>query len=112
MLQVLFDQVWIVGFRQAESFCHAFYMGINDHAGLAEGVAQYDIRGFSADAWQGEQLFHRARDPSLEAIGHGLAAGDEVFRFVLEETGGTNQLFQFRKIGHSHFHRCSIPLKE
>jgi hypothetical protein len=93
----LFDQVWIVRFRQAEPFCHAFHMGIDDDGRLAEGVAEYDICGFSADAWQGDQL-SIVRGTCAEALGHGFAAGDEMFRFVLKETGGTNEFFEFRRL--------------
>ena len=87
-------------------------MGIDDDAGLAEGVAEYDICGFSADTRQGDQLFHRTRDLCAEALGHGFAAGDEMFRFVLKEAGGTNEFFEFREVGRSHFSRGWIPLKE
>ncbi len=73
-------------------------MGIDDDTGLAEGISENDIRGLSADARQGDQFLHRVRDLFAEALGHGFAAGDEMFRFVLKETGGTNELFEFRKI--------------
>ena len=43
LLQVLFDQVWIVGSGQAESLCHAFHMGINDDTGLAEGIPETEL---------------------------------------------------------------------
>ena len=87
-------------------------MGIDDDAGLVEGIPEHDIRSFSADAWQGDQLIHRMRDLSAEALGHGSAAGDEVFRFVLKETGGTNELFDFREIGRSQICRLPISPKE
>ena len=94
----MFDQVWIVGSGQTESLRHALHVGIDDNTGLAEGIPENDIRGLSADARQGDQFLHRVRDLFAEALGHGFAAGDEMFRFVLKETGGTNELFEFRKI--------------
>jgi len=112
LLQVLFDQVWIVGSGQTESLRHALHMGIDDDTGLAEGIPENDIRGLSADARQGDQFFHRVRDLFAEALGHGFAAGDEMFRFVLKETGGTNELFEFRKISRSQLCRLPIPPKE
>ena len=108
----MFDQVWIVGPGQAESLCHAFHVGIDDDTGPAEGVPEHDIRGFSANARQGEQLIHRVRDLFAEVLGQDFAAGDEMFGFVLKETSGTNELLEFRKIGRSQLCRLPIPLKE
>ena len=87
-------------------------MGIDDDTGLAEGIPENDIRGLSADARQGNQFLHRVRDLFAEALGHGFAAGDEMLRFVLEETGGTNELFEFRKRSRSQLCRLPIPPKE
>ena len=112
LLQVLFDQVWIVGSGQAESLRHALHVGIDDDTGLAEGIPENDIRGLSADAGQGDQLIHRVRDLFAEALGHGFAAGDEMLRFVLKEAGGTNELFEFWEIGRSQLRRLPIPPKE
>jgi hypothetical protein len=107
-LKVLFHQVWIVGSSQAESLRHTFHMSIDDDARLTEGITKNDIRGFSADARQGDQLFHRVRDLFAEALGYGLATGDKMFRFVLKETGGTNELFEFRKMSCSQL--CRLPI--
>ncbi len=104
----MFDQVWIVGSGQTESLRHAFHMGIDDDTGLAESIPKNDIRGLSADARQGDQLFHRVRNLFAEALGHGFAAGDKMFRFVLKETGGTNELFEFRKMSRSQL--CRLPI--
>jgi hypothetical protein len=65
-------------------------MGIDDDTGLAEGSSEYDIRGLSADARQGDQFFHRMRYLFTETLGHGFSAGDEMLGFIFEETGGTN----------------------
>src|SRR4029077_754605 len=66
------------------------------------------IRGLSADARQGDQLFHRVRHLFTEALGHGFAAGDEMLRFIFKETGGTNELFEFRKMSRSQL--CGLPI--
>ena len=52
------------------------------------------------------------RDLFAEALGHGFAAGDKMFRFVFIETGGTNELFEFRKISRSQLCRMPISPKE
>jgi len=112
VLQVLFDQVWIVGSGQAESLCHALHMGINDDTGLAEGIPENDVRGFSADTRQGDQLIHRVRNLFAETLGHGFSACDKMPRFVLKEAGRTNELFKFRKISLRQLCRVPIPPKE
>jgi hypothetical protein len=112
LLQVLFDQIRIVGSGQAQSLRHALHMGIDHDAWPAEGSPEYDIRGLSSDTRQGDQLFHRVRDLLAEAFGHSFAAGDEMFRLVLEKAGGTNDLFEFRKMSRSQLCRLPIPTKE
>ena len=87
-------------------------MGIDDDTGLPEGGSENDIRGLSADARQGDQLFHRVRNLFTKALGHGFAAGDEMLRFIFEETGGTNELFEFRKMSRSQLCRLPIPSEE
>jgi len=87
-------------------------MGIDYDAWLAEGSSEYDIRGLSSNTRQGDQLFHPVRDLLTEAFGHSFAAGDKMFRLVLEKTGGTNDLFEFRKMSGSQLCRLPIPPKE
>ena len=71
-------------------------MGVDDNAWLTEGISKNDIRGFSTHARQGDQFLQRLRDLFIEAFGHGLAAGNEMFGLILKETGRTNELFDFR----------------
>lgn len=108
----MLDQIRIVRSGQAESLRHALYMGVDNDAGLAEGIPENDIRRFPADTRQGDQLFHRLGDLFTEAFSYGFAAGDEMFRFVLKETGGTNDLFDLRKMSCSQCCRLPIPPKE
>ena len=112
LLQVLFDQVWVVRSSQVESLGHAFDMGIDDNTGLAEGVPQDDICRFSANAGQGDQLLHCMWDFFTETLGDSFAAGHEMLCFILKEAGGTNESFDLSEIGPSHFPRGSIPLEE
>jgi hypothetical protein len=112
LLQVLFDQVWIVRFGQTKSLRYALDMGIDDDTGLAEGSPEYDIRCLPSDAWQCDQFLHRVRDLFPKAFGHGFTAGDKMFCFVFEETSGTNKLFEFRTMSRSHLSRLPIPLEE
>ena len=112
LLKVLFDQVWIVGSRQAESFRHTFHMSIDDDTRLAESISQDHIGRFSADTRQSDQLIHCMWDLSAEAFGHGFSAANKMFRFVLEKTGRTNKLFDFREISRSHLCRFPIPSEE
>jgi hypothetical protein len=112
LLEIPLDKVWIIRSGQAEPLCHPFYMGIDDDARLTEGVPENYIRGFSPDSRQGEQLIHRLRDLSAEALGHGFAACDKVFCFTLKESGGTNELFEFWEISRSQRCRFPVPPKE
>ena len=104
--------VWIVRSGQAESLRNTFHVGIDDDTGLAECIPEHDIRRFSTDARQGGQLVHCVRDLSAKALNHGLAAGDQMFGFILKETGGMNESFEFSEIGRRQRRRCSISLKE
>jgi hypothetical protein len=112
LLKIVFDAVWIIRSSQTESLCHAFYMSIDHDTRLAKGVSEYYIRRFSPDARQGDQRSHCVRNLSAKALGHGFAAGNKMSGFVLEETGGTNELFKFRKIGRSEVCRLPISPKE
>jgi hypothetical protein len=87
-------------------------MGIDDNTGLAEGISKNDIRRLSTDARQGDQLFHPVWDLFAEALGHGFAAGDEMFRLALKKTGRTNDLFDLRKMSRCQLCRLPIPPKE
>ena len=87
-------------------------MGIHNNTWSAEGIAEHDICRFSADTGQGDQFFHRLRYLSGKALGHGLSADDEVFRLVLEETRGANDLFKFKAMRRCQFCRPPISLKE
>jgi hypothetical protein len=83
-------------------------MGIDDNAWLTKGVSKNDIRSLSANARQRNQLIHRARNLFTEALGHSFSTGDEMFRFVLKETGGMNDLFEFRNICRGQL--CRLPV--
>ena len=111
-LKVLFNQIRVVRLRQVEPFRDALDMGIDDDTGLAEDSPENDIRGLSPDAWQGDQFLHRVRDLFAEAVGHGFAAGDEMFRFILKEAGGTNELFEFGKMSRRQLSRLPISPKQ
>ena len=74
LLQVLFDQVWIVRSGQTESLRHALHMGIDDDTGLAEGIPENDIRGLSADARQGDDFSGAKQDAPVGKQGKGFDA--------------------------------------
>lgn len=83
-------------------------MGIDDDTGLAERSPQNDICRLPANARQRDQLLHRMRNLFTEALGHSFAAGDEMFRLILKETRGTNELFEFRRMRRSQL--CWSPI--
>ena len=47
-----------------------------------------------------------------EAFGYRFAAGDKMFCLIFKEAGGTNDLFDIRKMSGCQFCRMPIPLKE
>ncbi len=65
----------------------------------SKGIAQHDIRGLSADARQGRELLHRARDLAAEVLDD-LARGPlDADGFVVVEAAGADvllDLFQIR----------------
>ena len=67
--------------------------------GLPKALPRMTFAVFLPTPGSVTQLFHRVRDLPAESFGHGFAAGDEMFGFVFEEAGGTNELFDFRKFG-------------
>ena len=74
-------------------------MGVTGDGGDSKGIAQYDIGGLSADAGQGGELVHRARDLAAEVLDD-LARGPlDADGFVVVEAAGADVLLDLLRIG-------------
>ncbi len=87
-----FDRVGVLG--QSEAFAQAGDVGVDDDTGFnAEGVAENNIGCFASDPGEVGERFQVAGDFTVMVLDQGLGGGDEVFRFVAEETGGADEFF-------------------
>ena len=92
--QVLFDfdRVGVLG--QSEAFAQAGDVGVHDDTGFnAEGVAENNIGCFASDPGETGERLQVAGDLTVMVLDQGLGGGDEVFRFVAEETGRADEVF-------------------
>lgn len=74
-------------------------VGIDNHAGGREDIAENHVGGLASDPGEGDQLFHPARHLATVVSNQRLGAADDVFRLVAEKSGGTDEIFQFSGIG-------------
>ena len=100
VLRDLFDEVFLdfdrVGvFGQPEAFAQARDVGVDDDAGFdAVGVAEDDIGGFASDPGEMGEGFEFAGDFAFVVVDEGLGGGADIFRFVAEEAGGMDEVFE------------------
>jgi len=92
--QVFFDFDRVGVFGQTEALAQAGHVGVDHDAGFdAVGVAEDDVGGFASDAGQMGERFEVSGDFAVMEPDQSLGGGDEVFRFVAEETGGADEVF-------------------
>lgn len=98
---------------EAQALRQAPNVGVNHHAGVdSESVAEHDVGSFAPDPGKLRQLFHRARHVTVVSVGNGCGARFEIFGFVVKESAGPDQSFQFGEIGVSHCRRGGIFFKK
>lgn len=93
--QIRFDFIRIGMFRQTQEPGDPFDMGINRNTGHTECIAQYDIRGFSADTIEGHQILQVTGHITVVPVNQRLTAFSDVHRLVAEKPGGMYSMFQF-----------------
>jgi hypothetical protein len=92
--EVLFDFDRVGFLVQSEAFAQPGDVGVDDDTGFdAEGVAENNIGGFASDPGEMGERFQVAGDFTVMVLDQGVGGGDEVFRFVAEETGGADEFF-------------------
>lgn len=111
--QVLLDFLGIGIFCQIEPLGKALNMRVNDDAGSdAIGGAENDVGGLTGNAREFENFVHRSRNFAMELVDQHLAAADDRFCLVAEETGAANILLELRGIGVGEMLRRRIFLEE
>ena len=92
------NRVLFMGER--ESAGESAYMGIHDDALVhPEGVAEHDVGGLSPDPRKIDELLHGVRYLATVIFRQSLPKADERARFVAEEAGGADKLFEFVGVG-------------
>ncbi len=77
-------------------------MSVNSYTrGYAIGVVEDDVGGFPSHAGQFEEFRHGLGDLAVEFLHEELAAGFEVFGFVVVEAGGVDVGFEGFDVGVS-----------
>src|SRR5579862_385198 len=111
--QVLLDFLRIVLARQLKSAREALNVGVDDDAGgLAEPGAQDDVRGFSRDSRQFQQLLHRRGHFPLVLLDDSLRRALDAFRLGPEEPGRPHDPLEIPKVGFGEIFRAAVLLEQ
>ena len=89
-----FDDLGIGGVGEADEAGQTAHVGVDRESGLAEGVAEYHVRGFPSDAGQFEQSFHRIREFAVELLDDGFRRLQNMVGFRPVESAGEDRLFE------------------
>jgi Rho termination factor, N-terminal domain len=95
--EIEFNFVGVGVLRQSESLREAHDMGVNTDGLLPEGVAEDDVRGFSADAGKSQEVVDPVRHLAAEALHQFLTAILNRFGFVAVEIYLANLLLKSRQ---------------
>jgi hypothetical protein len=89
--------------RQTETIRNPLDVGVDRDALVpAIGVREHDVRRFSSDPWQRDELGQRARHPAAKALGDGLSAELQAASLRPEEAGGSDEGLEIRQVGGCH----------
>ena len=106
-----FDRVFLLG--QTEALAQAGDVGVDHDAGLdAVGVAEDDVGGFASDPGEMGEGFEFAGDFASVVVDEGLGGGADIFRFVAEEAGGTDEVFEVFLARGGHAFGVRVFLEE
>src|SRR5258706_7106591 len=84
-------------------------MGIHHDARLAEGIAEDQVGGLAANAWQSDKLLQRVRNFPAEAIAQRSAEADERLRFGTEIACRLDDLLDIGLVRGGVVGGCAIP---
>ena len=106
-----FDRVFLLG--QTEALAQAGDVGVDDDAGFdAVSVAEDDVGGFASDPGEMGEGFEFAGDFAFVVVDEGLGGGADIFRFVAEEAGGTDEVFEVFLARGGHAFGVRVFLEE
>ena len=106
-----FDRISVLG--QSEAFAQAGDVGVDHNAGFdAVGVAEDDVGGFASDPGEMGEGFEFAGDFASVVVDEGLGGGADIFRFVAEEAGGTDEVFEVFLARGGHAFGVRVFLEE
>ena len=87
-------------------------MGIHYHTGLMENITANHIGRLTSHTGQSNQILDFFRDLSIELFTQCLAAGNDIFRFIMVKASGTDILFQLCQICLGKVSRGLVFLKQ
>ena len=106
-----FDRIFLLG--QTEALAQAGDVGVDDDAGFdAVGVAEDDVGGFASDPGEMGEGFEFAGDFAFVVVDECLGGGTDIFRFVAEEAGGTDEVFEVFLARGGHAFGVRVFLEE
>src|SRR5664279_4529175 len=93
--QVLLDLLRILVFRQLQAARDALHMRVHHHAvGDPVPRSQHDVRGLAGHSGQLQEFVHGARYLAAELADQLTGGAHHRLRFVAEESGGANVVFE------------------
>ncbi len=111
--EVLLDFLWIFVLGQIETAREAHDVRIDDDsAGDSVARTENDVAGFACDAGQRQDFVHCLWNFAFKVFDDAFARAHDRFRFIAEEPGRADFLFQFTWIGVGEIFRCFVFLVE
>lgn len=110
--QVNLDQIGVGVARESKASPEPADVGVNGNAWASEDIGQDDIRGFSADAWQGLNLYKIVGHLSFKAFDQGSGGRGNIFGFVVMKIDLADIRLEFLKRGERHFFGGWVGFKQ
>lgn len=110
--QVVFNFHRIGVLRQPESSAETADVGIDDHAGDTERIAEDDVGGLAPDAGELREGFEAGGYLAMMFFHQSLGASDDVLGLVVVEAGGFDEGFEIGEVGLGHRRCIGVSLKE
>jgi hypothetical protein len=106
------DFYGVRAFGQTQAAREARDMRIDGEARNVKGHAQHDIGRLSSDPRKGNQISHPRRNLTVKMLHQRSAAGNDRFRFDVEEAGWLDDAFHLERIGVGQRGGVWIPGEE
>jgi hypothetical protein len=110
--ELALDRVRIVAAGERQALVYALHVRVDGEPRNAEGVAEYDVRGFARHAAQRSQFFQRLRHGSAEALDHVPRRGQDRLRLLPKESGGADDRFDLGRIRVRQRSRRAVGAKQ